>query len=330
MRTEFIIARIRIAVEAPYELSVTEGYTLYQAGSQEVGLPEKREKGLSDFQSGNNQEIICEQNGQRNYYEIRMVEDSAFPKMEGRILFQNEMNLYLEKEDGEVLHFFRIPFTRMVAAWCEATNRYALTIHYRQEAKEYFRSAFGCFNAAAFESILHTYGKYLFHCSYVDVGGEAVLFSAHSGGGKTTHALLWEQCGLGEMINGDRAVIEKNGWAHVGVGDSGNRDKSYRYEYMVHGLPIAGSSNVFKNRSLPLRAIFMLEKAPVNEVVDIPPAKRFLQVIEQITIHTWDRDFVRETADFVEELIQSVPVKLLRCRPDIGAVDAVREALDVL
>ena len=53
-------------------------------------------------------------------------------------------------------------------------------------------------------------------------------------------------------------------------------------------------------------------------------------MIEQITLHTWDRGFVSDTADFVEGLIRSVSVKLLRCTPDMGAVDAVREALNVL
>ena len=102
-----------------------------------------------------------------------------------------------------------------------------------------------------------------------------MLFSAHSGGGKTTPALLWEQSGLGEMINGDRAVIGKIEEAQTETEGSGGQKSNSKVGYMVYGLPIAGSSKVFKNRSLPLRAIFMLEKAPINEVVDIPPSKRF-------------------------------------------------------
>lgn len=330
MRTEFVIARIRIVIEAPYELNVTEDYALYQAASQERRALGENEIDFADLQSGDGRKVIFEQNEQCDYYMIRMVEDLVFPKMEGLILFQNEMNCYIETKGGEILHFFRIPLTRSLAAWCETSNRYTLTIHYRQEVRNYFRSVLGCFNAAAFENILFTYRKFLFHCSYVDVGGEAVLFSAHSGGGKTTHALLWEQSGLGEMINGDRAVIEKTEEIQAETGEYGRQKRNSKSGYIVHGLPIAGSSKVFKNRSLPLRAIFMLEKAPINEVCEITPSKRFLQVMEQITIHTWDREFVSETADFVEGLIQTVPVRLLRCRPDMGAVDTVRKALGLL
>ena len=327
MRVEFIIAHIRIVVEAPYELNVTEGYSFYQVPSQDESVPEMQESHIADFYD--TRDRICGQSEQSGYYEIHMMEDSAFPKIEGRILFRNEMNLYLNTKEGEVLHFFRIPLTRQVAAWCETMGKQALTIHYQQVARNYFESVAGCFNAAAFENILFIYRKFLFHCSYVDIGGEAVLFSAHSGGGKTTHALLWEQCGLGEMINGDRAAIEKVGDSQYDE-ENRNPERSYRQKYMVHGLPIAGSSNVFKNRSLPLCAIFMLEKAPVNEVVELLPTERFLKVLEQVTIHTWDREFVNTASDFVAELVQNVPVKILRCRPDKGAVDVVRKALNIL
>lgn len=325
MRTEFIIARIRISVEAPYEIEATGGYALYMTNSQRMRASGKKDGKSINLKDDYAQERASDNDEQCDYYEIRMVEDAAFSVMGGSILFQDEMNLYLEKKNGQVLHFFHIPFTGSIAAWCETVDRYSLVIHYRQADRNYFRKSIGCFNAAAFENILYVHRKFLFHCSYVDVGGEAVLFSAKSGGGKTTHALLWEQSGFGEMINGDRAVLE-------GVGsdvfeDAEKRQRNCRLGYIVHGLPIAGSSNVFKNRSLPLRAIFMLEKAPDNEVVEISPSKRFLLVIEQITMHTWDREFVNVATEFVADLVQNVPVKLLRCRPDVGAVQAVREAI---
>lgn len=316
-----MIARIQISVEAPFDIEAAGGYGLYLMNSQKMNEPEKTIK----LEDNCGSERAQEKNRPCACYEIRMVEDTAFSVKEGDILFQDEMNLYVEEKNGEVLHYFRIPFTGSVTAWCETTERHSLVIHYRPMHRDYFRDAVGCFNAAAFENILYTYGKFLFHCSYVDVGGEAVLFSANSGGGKTTHALLWEQSGLGEMINGDRAVLEKAGYEETGVGEK--RHRVCRSGYIVHGLPIAGSSNVFKNRSLPLRAIFMLEKAPVNEIVEISPSKRFLRVIEQITLHTWDREFVNSATDFVSDLVQNIKVKLLRCRPDEGAVQAVRQAL---
>ena len=317
--TDYMIAQILISVETRCELSDNEGYALYRIGTHVSvkDLAGRKKTGyLSVYSDLSEKQIeirerhlpVFEETTVDNRYEIKMVEDSNFPSMKGLILFQNETNLFLENE-GRTLHFFRIPLTRWAAAWCEMTGKKSLTIHFRPEAEKYFRNTVGCFNAASFEYILYLFHRFMFHCSYVDVGGEAVLFSARSGGGKTTHGLLWEECGLGEMINGDRAAIEKtNG-------------------FIVHGLPIAGSSRVFTNRSLPLRAIFMIEKAPVNEVAELSPTRQFKMILEQLSVHPWNRDFVNAAADFVTDLISNVPIRLLRCRPDKGAVMAVVEAL---
>ena len=317
MKNYFLIAGILISVEAPYELHDDEGYSRYRVRGKDGIVAECNGDNSPEAQpivaEGNGTDTSSNRKAAGQCYEIRLIEDMEHPPLEGTVLFQNEMNLFLEK-DGEVQHFFCIPLTRRLAAWCETTGETSLTIHYRSFARRYFQETFGCFNAVSFEYILFFFRKFMLHCSYVDTGGEAVLFTAHSGGGKTTHGLLWEKSGLGEMINGDRAVLEKQGTTD-------------QPRYFAHGLPIAGSSKVFKNRSLPLRAIFLLEKAPVNEVVDLPPSRKFMRVFEQITIHTWDREFANAVTNFVADLIQEVPVRLLRCRPDFEAVETVREAL---
>ena len=334
MKSNYLIAGILISVEAPLSLNDTFAFSLYRVGeyansTSPLHAENIEEKSIIFNDKTDSADCV---------YKICLLEDEDHPLLKGSLLFQDEMNLYLD-DYGETLHFFKIPLTGKLAAWCETKGARSLTIHFRPTAAPYFRNSLGCFNAASFEYILFSFGKYLFHCSYIDVDGEAVLFSAHSGGGKTTHGLLWEQTGFGEMINGDRAVIEEQQRPNA-CGDadstqdpaappSPEKAKTHlrKQEYMVHGLPIAGSSGVFKNRSLPLKAIFMLEKAPVNEVIDLPPSKQFLKVFEQLTVHTWDREFVTAATDFTAELIRHVPVKLLRCRPDSEAVDKVRGAL---
>ena len=334
MKSEYLIAGILISVETPLSLKDTLEFSLYKVGKEVNSTIPIYNRNIKE------KSVIFDNKPEStdSVYEICLLEDKDHPPLKGRLLFRDELNLYLEN-NGETLHFFSIPLTGKLAAWCETKGSRSLTIHFQPTAAFYFENALGCFNAASFEYILFSFGKYLFHCSYVDIGGEAVLFSAHSGGGKTTHGLLWEKSGFGEMINGDRAVIEKQQCSNK-CGDTDNTQdpatppnpteaKTYlhRSGYMVHGLPIAGSSCVFKNRSLPLNAIFILEKAPVNEVIDLPPSKQFLKVFEQLTIHTWDREFVSAAADFTADLILHVPVKLLRCRPDTEAVDTVRAAL---
>ena len=293
MTTYYQIAGILILIESEYELKDDDAFSIYRMDPQKAHrIPGK----------------FC--------YKITVARDGIHPPLEGKRLYSDLLNLYLEK-DGKVFRFFKIPLANWLAAWCETTGTRSLTIHYQAAAGAYFERSTGCFNAASFETILYTFNKYLFHCSYIDVGGEAILFTAHSGGGKTTHGILWEKSGHGEMINGDRAVLEKT-----------KKTAENTTGYIVHGLPIAGSSNVFKNRSLPLKAIFILEKSHANEVVDLPLRQQFIKVFEQMTIHSWDSEFVDAVAAFTEGLVCTVPVRLLRCRPDLEAVEVVRNVMN--
>ena len=48
---------------------------------------------------------------------------------------------------------------------------------------------------------------FLFHCSYIERDGNAILFTAPSGTGKSTQAELWKKYRNAQIINGDRAAI---------------------------------------------------------------------------------------------------------------------------
>lgn len=279
MKSQYRIAGITITVDAPTELADNEAYRKYR-------VYEERED-----------------------YRIRLKPDSDMPECGGELLFENEMNRIYQK-DGELLHLFHIPLTRGVAAWDRLSWENSLTIHVRPGAEAYFKTSIGCFNAAGFERILFYHKKYLFHCAYVAHDQKAVLFSAPSGGGKTTQGLLWERYAGAEMVNGDRAVLEKTPEG-----------------YLCHGLPIAGSSGVFLNRTLPLAAVFAVRKASENRVTRLSHEEAFQAVFSEITINNWNKEFVLGAVDFSLELSRQVPVYRLECRMDEGAVEAALAVL---
>lgn len=279
MKSQYRIAGITITVDAPTELADNEAYRQYR-------VYEERED-----------------------YRIQLKPDADMPEYGGELLFENELNRIYQK-DGELLHLFHIPLTRGVAAWDRLSWENSLTIHVRPGAEAYFRTSIGCFNAAGFERILFYYKKYLFHCAYVAHDQKAVLFSAPSGGGKTTQGLLWERYAGAEMVNGDRAVLEKTPEG-----------------YLCHGLPIAGSSGVFLNRTLPLAAVFAVRKASENRVALLSHEEAFQAVFSEITINNWNKEFVLGAVDFALELSRQVPVYRLECRMDEGAVEAALAVL---
>lgn len=285
LKSHYQIAGISILVDARTELTDNEGFSLYR--------------------------IPADSPRTERTFDISLVEEEQFavPAFDGQPVFQNMMHLVLQKEE-RVLHLFRIPGTRGVSAWnwIEPGNR--VEIHYHPICASYYLDSVGCFNVAGFERVLYSQNLHLFHCSYIDTCGSAVLFSAPSGGGKTTQATLWEQYGGAEMVNGDRAVLEAT-----------------EQGYIAHGLPIAGSSGVFLNRSLPVKAVFIVKKADHDTALRMSQQDAFQALFSELTINTWNHPFVLSAVDFAMQMAAAVPVFRLECRISEDAVHAAQEAI---
>ena len=82
------------------------------------------------------------------------------------------------------------------------------------------------------EQVLNSYNTFLLHSSFIKWKDKAILFTAPSGTGKSTQADLWEKYENAEIINGDRSGIRKMDG-----------------KWTAYGLPIAGSSGIYKNIS---------------------------------------------------------------------------------
>ena len=152
-------------------------------------------------------------------------------------------------------------------------------------------------------------GRIILHASYIEHNGKGILFTAPSGTGKSTQADLWQLHRGARILNGDRAVI-------------GLRDK-IPYAF---GFPMSGSSPYCENRDLPLCCIVSLLQGPENMIRRLK-GKDALRVIMNGTYFDPKHpdDFVRNM-DTAAELL-STPIFELSCRPDVGAVEALEEAI---
>lgn len=100
------------------------------------------------------------------------------------------------------------------------------------------------------------YGVILFHCSAIAVDGQAYLFAAPSGTGKSTHARLWREMlgGRAEMVNDDKPFVRfKDGVPYV------------------YGSPWNGKHRLSSNISRPIKGICFLEQGAENHIKRIAP-----------------------------------------------------------
>ena len=126
---------------------------------------------------------------------------------------------------------------------------------------------------------------FIFHCSFIDHDGKAILFTAPSGTGKSTQADLWNRYRDAEIINGDRAAVR----LVDGV-------------LMAEGTPFAGSSEYCKNRSLPIEAIVYLGQAPVTTIRRMKGYEAFSKIWEGVSVNTWDREDLERVSAVVQKV----------------------------
>ncbi len=166
-------------------------------------------------------------------------------------------------------------------------------------------------------STLGLHGKFLqrgagvLHASYIDYRGSAILFAAPSQTGKSTQASLWEQFAGAEIINGDRALVEKR-----------------EGKWFAHGYPCCGSSLICINRSLPLAAIVILRQGRENRVEELTPGEKLRALVSGTEVYPWYGEDVENALSFAQALTAEVPVIRLVCRPDEQAVTVLQQYLE--
>ena len=165
-------------------------------------------------------------------------------------------------------------------------------------------------NCLAAEHLIARAGGFIFHCSYIERNGEAILFTAPSGTGKSTQADLWHEYRGTEIINGDRAAVR--------IVDG---------KVMAEGIPFAGSSPYCKNRSLPIRAIVYLSQAKETSIRKIRGYEAFSKIWEGVSVNTWDKEDMELVSAAVQEVARQVGVFHMPCTPDESAVITLEDTL---
>ncbi len=154
------------------------------------------------------------------------------------------------------------------------------------------------------------FGKLLMHCAYVLYNGEAIIFTAPSGTGKTTQAELWRDCFHAAIVNGDRAALSVCGGCAV-----------------AYGLPFSGSSDDCENIHAPVRAIVSLSRAKENRLQRLSGKEALKLFVRGIYLPPENQADFPLLLDTAASILRNVPFYRLECLPEADAARLLRENL---
>lgn len=149
------------------------------------------------------------------------------------------------------------------------------------------------------------YDTFLFHGSVVAVDGDAYLFTAKSGTGKSTHTRLWRE------YFGERAVMVNDDKPLIRVKDD---------SVTVFGTPYNGKHGLGSNISCSLKAICIIERSEENRIHEVTPQEEYPMLLQQV-YRPGDCDKLLKTLQLVDSMVRYVKLYRLACNMDISAAE---------
>ena len=157
-------------------------------------------------------------------------------------------------------------------------------------------------------SAMLAFNTFLMHGAVISTEGEGYMICAPSGTGKSTRTRLWmEEIPDSVVVNGDKPLLRVT-----------------EEEVIAYGTPWCGKEGWNTNTSVPLRAIFLLERGE-NEVKELNFADVFPVLLRQ-TFKPQVPNGKLETMRLLTKMADKVRVYRFRSEPSMEAVRMAWEA----
>lgn len=158
---------------------------------------------------------------------------------------------------------------------------------------------------------LFAYDTLLFHGSVVAVDGQAYLFTAKSGTGKSTHTRLWRE------VFGERAVM---------INDDKPFLKAEQEGIRVYGSPWNGKHGLGTNTSAPLKSICILKRGNENTIRQIA-AKDALFMLMQQSHRPMQPQLMPKYMELLDRIAKGVTFYEMSCNMDPEAARIAYEGM---
>lgn len=154
---------------------------------------------------------------------------------------------------------------------------------------------------------------FIMHASVIEVDGEGYAFLAPSGTGKTTQTRLWLEAfgSRARVVNGDKPLIRM-------------QQHGDKWVFRAFGTPWCGKEGMGCNASVPLKALFILERAKEPSCVPAPEAYSIDHLFRQMLMPE-DAQQMNALLTMADCLVQTLPVYILRCNMKLESVKTAYE-----
>ena len=166
----------------------------------------------------------------------------SFPLSEYHVVMEKD-GAFVEFEDGRFGYIYHSEAGIPTAFYSSNKDWHQIDIGITHQYNVNNYSIAELMLGMVFRSIILTQGGLIIHSSAISYCNFGLIFSAPAGTGKSTHTRLWERIYKADIINDDTPAI-------IPFGD----------EILVCGTPWSGSSDIFQNSQIPLKAIVVLSR----------------------------------------------------------------------
>jgi hypothetical protein len=189
--------------------------------------------------------------------------------------------------------------------------------------------------------------------------GEANLFVGHSGAGKSTTTRLWTEVKDVEVLSDDRIIVRRERDASVvktpsGAGGGAREHGVLRLrdcsasrnnlsaqddktrgaasttgnQMRMYGTPWHGEAMFASPNSAPLSRIFVLEHGQGNVITPLSPSQAVAELFARSFVPFHRHEYIDAALEFLQELVNTVPVYRYAFEPDQRAVEKIRNFHD--
>jgi hypothetical protein len=186
-------------------------------------------------------------------------------------------------------------------------------------------------------------------CGIVGADGIGNLFVGHSGAGKSTTTRLWTALEDVEVLSDDRIIVRRdedkldsaivktpleagaNSSEHgvlrlrnrsaLPIGYSAQDDS--KNGMRMYGTPWHGEAMYASPNSAPLARIFVLEHGHGNVLTPLSPSQAVAELFARSFVPFHGHEYVDAALEFLQELVDAVPVYRYAFEPDQRAIDTI-------